>query len=151
MRPRISIRGSVRPSVGPSVTQVLKPRFSAVFGRVEILYWNKWSTNIFWEPPLLFSHSTHLFVHLSLHIYHMINTRKDTAQTHRCPVGLVTFIFTIIIQCSTLIPWSSLCFSFIFLSFQPRKDVNSFLKIPRRDQDIKMLSKAIKCHQQRTA
>ena len=41
------------------------------------------------RAPLPFSHSTHLFVHLSLHIYHMIKTRKDTARTQRCPVGLV--------------------------------------------------------------
>ena len=37
----------------------------------------------------LLSHFTRLFVHLSLHICHMINTCRDTAWTHRCPVGLV--------------------------------------------------------------
>ena len=64
---RISLRGSVRPSVSPSVstsvsqsvrpsvTPVQKPRFSAVFGQGEIPYWNIWSTNMFWEPPLLVS------------------------------------------------------------------------------------------------
>ena len=41
---------------------------------------------MFLEPPL---HFTSLFVHLSPHICHMINTRRDTARTHRCPVGLV--------------------------------------------------------------
>ena len=56
---RISIRGSVRPSVRMSVTQVQKPRFSIVFGHCEILYWNKWSTNMFWEPPLLLLKSFH--------------------------------------------------------------------------------------------
>ena len=30
-----------------------------------------------------------LFVHLSLHICHMINTRRDIVRTHHCPVGLV--------------------------------------------------------------
>ena len=44
---------------------------------------------MFWEPPLLLSRSTRLFVHPSLHICHMIDTRKDTVRTHRCPVGLV--------------------------------------------------------------
>ena len=34
-----------------------------------------------------------LFVHVSLHICHMFNTRRDTAQTHRCPVGLVPQLF----------------------------------------------------------
>ena len=104
MRPRISIIGwvrpsvgpsvrpSVRPSVGPSVTPVQKPRFSAVFGHGEILHWNKWSTNMFWEPPLLLSRFTRLFVHLSLRICHMINTRRDTVRTHLCPVGLVLFL-----------------------------------------------------------
>ena len=38
MRPRISIRGSVRPSVRWSITPVQKPRFLAVFGHKEILY-----------------------------------------------------------------------------------------------------------------
>ena len=42
-----------------------------------------------WEPPLLLSRFTHRFVHPSLHICHMIDTRKDTVRTHRCPVGLV--------------------------------------------------------------
>ena len=51
---------------------------------------------MFLEPPLLFSHFTRLFVHLSLHIYHMINKRKDTARTHRCPVGLVFFFFALL-------------------------------------------------------
>ena len=85
---RISIRGavrpSVRPSVGRSVTPVQKPHFSAVFGHGEILHWNKWSTNMFWE-------SFHPSVRPSVspYICHMINTRWDTARTHRCPVGLV--------------------------------------------------------------
>ena len=30
-----------------------------------------------------------LFVQLSLHICHMFNTRRATARTHLCPVGLV--------------------------------------------------------------
>ena len=71
-------------SVGPSVTPVQKPRFSAVFGYGEILHWNKWSTNMFWE-------SFHPSVRPSVspYICHMINTRWDTARTYRCPVGLV--------------------------------------------------------------
>ena len=85
---RISIRGSVcpsvDPSVGPSVTPVQKTRFWAVFGHGEILHWNKWSTNMFWE---LF----HPSVRPSVSPYRccMINTRWDTARTHRCLVGLV--------------------------------------------------------------
>ena len=90
MRPRISIRGSVRPSVRRSVTPVQKPRFPDVFGRGEILYWIKWSTNVFWEPPLLLCRFICLFVHLSLHLSHMFsakfNTHGDTVQTHHCPV-----------------------------------------------------------------
>ena len=90
-----SVGPSVRPSVRLSVTTpVQKPRFSAVFGHGDILHWNKWSTKMFWEPPLLLSHFTRLFVFLSLHMCHMINTRWDTARTHRCPVGLV-FMFSV--------------------------------------------------------
>ena len=88
---RPSVRPSVSPSVRMSVAQGQKPRFSAVFGHVEILYRTKSSTNIFLEPSLLLSRFTRLFVHLSLHICHMINTHRDTARTHRCPVGLVCF------------------------------------------------------------
>ena len=44
-----SVRRSVRPSVCPSVTQVQKPRFLTVFGHGEVLYWIKWSTNVFRE------------------------------------------------------------------------------------------------------
>ena len=84
-----SVGPSVRPSVGPSVTPVQKPRFSAVFGHGKILNWNKWSTKRFWEPPLLLSRFTRLFVHLSLHICCMINRRRDTVRTHRCQFGLV--------------------------------------------------------------
>ena len=86
---RISITEglSVRGSVGMSVTPVQKPRFLAVFGHGEILHWNKWSTNMFWE-------SFHPSVRPSVspYICHMINTRWDTARTHRCPVGLVTLL-----------------------------------------------------------
>ena len=86
-----SVCPSVRPSVRRSVTPVQKPRFSAVFGHGEILHWNKWSTSMFWEPPLLLNHFTRLFVHLSLRICHMINTRRDTVRTHLCPGGLVNW------------------------------------------------------------
>ena len=48
---------------------------------------------MFWEPPLLLSGFTRLFIHLSLYIRHMINTRRDTARTHCCPVGLVLGCF----------------------------------------------------------
>ena len=92
---RISIRGSVRPSVRPlvrpsvrpSVGQLRlckKPRFSAVFGHDEILHWNKWATHMFWE-----SFHPSVCPSVSPYICHMINTRWDTARTHRCPVGLV--------------------------------------------------------------
>ena len=88
---RRSVRHSVRSSTRPSVTPLQKLRFSAVFGHGEILHWNKWSTNMFWEPPLLVSRFTRLFIHLSLHICHMINSRRNTVRTHLCPVGLVSF------------------------------------------------------------
>ena len=86
-----SVRPSVRRSVGPSVTPVQKPRFSAVFGHGEILHWNKWSTNMFWE-------SFHPSVRPSVspYICHMINTRWDTARTHRCPVGFVSFLLSFV-------------------------------------------------------
>ena len=137
MRPRISIRGfvrpSVRPSVGPSVrpsvTPVQKPRFSAVFGHGEILHWNKWSTNMFWEPPLLLSCFTRLFVHLSLRICHMINTRRDTVRTLLCPVGLVYFLGSIlpyicvVDKCRNLLGrWMVSLFSSFFTS----KTLNAF-------------------------
>ena len=83
---------SVSPLARLSVKPVQKPCFSAVFGHDEILSWkgwNKWSKNVFWELPLLPCCFIGLFVHLSLHICHMINTSKATARTHRCPVGLV--------------------------------------------------------------
>ena len=92
MHPRISTRGPVGPfghqSVRPPITPVQKPRFLAVFGLGEILYWIKWSTNMFWESPLLLSRFICQFVHLSLHSCHMFNTRRDTVRTHRCPVEL---------------------------------------------------------------
>ena len=66
-------------SVGWSVMPVPKPRFAAVFGHGEILYWNKWSTNMIWEPPLLLSRFTRLFVHLSFTSYHMINKHSPDA------------------------------------------------------------------------
>ena len=89
MRPSIFIRVSVGPSVRPSVTPVQKPRFSAVFGQGEILYRIKWSTNMFWESPLLLSRFIWQFVRLTLHSCHMFITRRDTVWTHRCPIGLV--------------------------------------------------------------
>ena len=71
---RISIRGSVRPSIRPSarpsVTPVQKPHFSDVLGHGEVLKWNKWSTNMFWECPLLLSRFTRLFVHLPPYMSH---------------------------------------------------------------------------------
>ena len=40
-------------------------------------------------PPLLLCHSIRQSVHLSLCIFHLFITHRDTAQTHRCLVGLV--------------------------------------------------------------
>ena len=78
---------SVGPSVGRSVGRSITPmQIPAVFGHGEILHWNKWSTNMFWEcfhPSVCPS--------VSPYICHMINTRWHTARTHRCPVGLVFF------------------------------------------------------------
>ena len=71
-----SVHPSVRRSVCMYVTQGQKPRFSAVFGQCEILTWNKWSTSMFWEPFLPLCRFTRLFVHLTLHICHMINTQR---------------------------------------------------------------------------
>ena len=76
MRPRISVRGfvrpsvcrSVRPSIHRSVTPVQKPRFSAVFGHDEILHWIYCETNMIWEPPLLLL-SFHLSVCPSVNPY----------------------------------------------------------------------------------
>ena len=90
---RTHLNKRVCPSVRPSVTPVQKPRFLAVFGHGEIIQRNNWSTNMFWEPPLLLSRIPRLFVYLSLHICHMINTRSDTVRTHRCPVGLDYVLF----------------------------------------------------------
>ena len=42
-------------------------------------------------------------VHLSLHICHMINTRRDTVRTHRCPVGLVFSVFILLLNRGHLI------------------------------------------------
>ena len=95
---------SVRWSVRRSVTPVQNPRTSPVFDHGEILHWNKWSTNMFWEPPLLLSRFTRLFVHLSLHICHMINTSKDTARTHRCPVGLVLPLLPLLLYLHLVFP-----------------------------------------------
>ena len=39
--------------------------------------------------------STRPFVHLFLHICHMINKRRDTVRMHRCPVGLVSFLLKV--------------------------------------------------------
>ena len=89
---RPSVLPSVRPSVRPSITPVQKPRFSAVFGLGEILYWFKRSTNEFWESPLLLSRFICQFVHLSFRSCHMFNTRRDTVWTHRCPVERVLFL-----------------------------------------------------------
>ena len=87
---------AVGQSVGPSITPVKKMHSSSVFGHNEILYWNRWSTNLFWEPLLLLCCFICLLVRLSLHICHMFGTkfktRGDTAQTHHCPVGLILFI-----------------------------------------------------------
>ena len=83
----------VSPPVHPSITPVQKPHFSAVFGYGEILLflcWIKWSTNMFWEPPLLLCRFICLFVHLSLHICNMFNSHRDTVRTHRYPVGLAS-------------------------------------------------------------
>ena len=65
---RISIWGSVRPSVRRSVRWSVRrsvTRFSAVFGRGDILHWNKCSTNMFWVfSPVCLSicPSTHMKV-----------------------------------------------------------------------------------------
>ena len=96
IRPSICL--SVCPLECPSVACVQKPHFPDVFGHGEILYWNKWSTNVLWEPPLLLCHFIGLFVHLSLHIWHMFNTHRDTVRTHRCPVGLVAFLLLVILN-----------------------------------------------------
>ena len=84
---------SVGPCVGESVTPMQKPRFSAVFGYGEILHWNKWSTNMFWE-----SFHPSVCTSASSYICHMINTRWDSARTHRCPVGLVFYFLSTFIK-----------------------------------------------------
>ena len=65
-----SVGLSVGQSVGQSLTPVQKPRFSAVFGHGEILYWNKWSTNMSWEPfpPVCSSICLSIYVTWSIHI-----------------------------------------------------------------------------------
>ena len=87
---------SVRRSVYLSVMPAQNPRFSAVFGYGKILYWIKWTRNVFWMPLLLLCHLICLSVYLSLHICHIIsaqfNTRRDTVRTHRCPIMLVKLV-----------------------------------------------------------
>ena len=92
----ISITGSVcrlvRPSLCLYVTQVLRPRFLAVFGHNKILYWIKWSTNRFWEPPLLLL-SFHLSVCPSVYPYmsHDQYTKRHS-RGRRCPIRNVLFM-----------------------------------------------------------
>ena len=96
---RISIRGSVRPSVcrsvGPSVRRSV--RHACAKNAFLGCFWPRWdptlkqmiNQHVFWE-------SLHPSVRPSVspYICHMINTRWDTARTHRCPGGLV-FIFIV--------------------------------------------------------
>ena len=73
-----SVHPSIHPSVHPSVGRLVSYNCAKIvslswFGHDELLYWSKWSTNIFWEPYLQLGCSTRLSVHLSFHICHMIN------------------------------------------------------------------------------
>ena len=90
---------------------------------------------MFLEPPLLLSHFTRSFVHLSLHIFHMINTRRDTARTHRCPVRLV--LFFLLKFFFSLSPSSSLLVIFFLLKIRNpihmEKVWREELIIPRAD------------------
>ena len=100
MRPRISIRGfvrpsvgrSVRPSVGPSVgpLRLCKNRGFRPFSATTRSYTESSARQTWFESLHYYScRSICLFVHLSIHMCHMINIRRDTVWTHRCPVGLV--------------------------------------------------------------
>ena len=112
MRPRISIRGFVRPSVRRSVRPSVGPlrlcenRVSRL-SLATVRFYTK--TN---DQPTCFesllSRFTRLFVHLSLHICHMIKRHRDTAWTHHCPVGLV-FHFTFLIHFVLQVFHSSQC------------------------------------------
>ena len=93
---RISIRGSVRPSVHWSIRPYVHPlhkcknRVSRLFLATMRSYTESNDRQTCFESLLYYScRFICLFVHLSLHICHMFNTRRDTARTHRCPVGLV--------------------------------------------------------------
>ena len=72
-----SVRWSVRRSVGP--LRLCKNRVSRQFLATVRFYTEcKWSTNVFWVPPLLLCHFICQIVHLCLCISHMFNTRTET-------------------------------------------------------------------------
>ena len=83
---RVSKRGSVRPSI--HYARAKSAFLGCLSGQGEVLYWIKRSPKVFWEPPLLLCRFICLFVHLSLHIWHIcsaeFNTHRDTVRTHRC-------------------------------------------------------------------
>ena len=111
----ISITGSVcrlvRPSLCLYVTQVLRPRFLAVFGHNKILYWIKWSTNRFWEPPLLLL-SFHLSVCPSVYPY---VSHDQYTQRHSLDASLPVRACSLLWQYSICFTLSS-CYLYYFLS-----------------------------------
>ena len=89
---RISIRGSVRPSVRRSVRplRLCKNRVSWLFLAAMRSYTKSYERQTCFESLLYYScRLICLIIHLSLHICHLINTHRDTVRTHHCPVGLV--------------------------------------------------------------
>ena len=95
----------VCPSVGPSVRPYVRPlrkcknRVSRLFLATMRSYNESNDRLTRFESLLHYScRFICLFVHLSLHICHMFNTRRDTARTHLCPVGLVFKYFHLLIH-----------------------------------------------------
>ena len=125
----------VCPSVGPSIRQSVGPlvrpsvRMSIRYASAKTAFLGCFRPR--WDPilkqminqhvfrasftTLLLSRFTHLFVPLSPQICHMINTRRDTVRTHRCPVGLVSLFFACE-RVSSALSVSRLCFAFLVKS-----------------------------------
>ena len=127
MRPRISIRGFVRPSVRPSVCpsiswlvgpsvgplRLCKNHVFRLFSATMRTYTESTERQTWFESlHYYFCRFICLFVHLPIHICHMINTRRDTVRAHRCPVGLVS--------CGLASFWESL---YIRVSIHPSQKV----------------------------